>query len=298
MNVYKICRVCLTEFSRWKKEYKLLVILLLLYLYLDRYNGMIFYVAEQLEYPVTPWAFPLLMAAPRVRLVVYIGAILYFSNVSSEHPFGRYQLLRCGRTNYLFGKMLYIMLASLLYIGAVILLVIVPHVNQIYWSADWGKVLGSCSYQKAIRDFYTGSSRNNWQYVIEFYTPASAMGYSILLTWMSLCMIGLCMFFINSVKGKVYGILAGSVLVTADFLTEMISKTWLRGYLSFCSPITWSNLAYLRNNGKIWLERFPSLAYGLAAGGIVIFLLMLLIWICMWVSYRTGSRHNAFRLMV
>lgn len=82
-------------------------------------------------------------------MMLFLGVVLLFCDapfIEDEQP---YIMLRSGRRIWFIGQMLYIVVASVLYLIVlyfISVLVLLPHIE---WSAEWGKLLSTFSQTSA-----------------------------------------------------------------------------------------------------------------------------------------------------
>ena len=129
-------------------------------------------------------------------------------------------------------------MASAILVLFVMLLTLLPFINRIEWTVEWGKAIGTI----ALTD--TASVYNIpfalYQRIIYSFPPVSAMGLSLLLNWMMCSLIGLIMFVFNMSIGHSSGsIICCTITMFNYFIANFLSAQWLR-----FSPVSLSNIAY------------------------------------------------------
>ena len=294
-GIHKAWIVCKLEFLRWKKAYRLYMILGLLFLFSLQYIEPIFDFAKQMDYPVTPWIFPFFLTSMKSRFSIYFCAILYFSNLFSVQPVEKYLLLRSGGRSYLLGKVFYILAAAFVYTVLVAVLPLLPHVGQIYWSSDWGVVLGS--YER-LYSYHTSVGAYISELVIRYLTPLEAMSASFGLLWLTLSILGAMLYLLNAASGKIYGSIAAGILVGVDYFTLAFwDFDWETAFSIYLSPISCSNLHFLlygTDTKQFWYPTIGT-SFGILIGLLVV--LIALMFILQRIVYRSGSTHQCFHMM-
>ena len=283
------------EFLRWKKAYRLYMILALLLLFSLQYTEQLFTFAEQMGYPVTPWLLPFLLTSVNGRFGIYFCAVLYFGNLFSTQPIEKYLLLRSGGRSYLLGKVFYIFAAALVYTVLAAVLPLLPYLGQIYWSNDWGMILGS--YER-LASYHPGNGIYISPLITQYLTPLQAMGASFGLLWLTLSMLGSVIYLLNAASGKIYGIIVGGVLAGLDFFAaSFFSLPQQQAMSVYISPVTTSNLDFLlygTDTKQFWYPTIGT-SFGILIGLLVV--LIALMFILQRIAYRSGSTHQCFHMM-
>ena len=294
-GIRKAWSVCKLEFLRWKKAYRLYMILALLLLFSLQYTEQLFTFAEQMGYPVTPWLLPFLLTSMNGRFGIYFCAVLYFGNLFSTQPIEKYLLLRSGGRSYLLGKVFYIFAAALVYTLLAAVLPLLPYLGQIYWSNDWGMILGS--YER-LASYHPGNGIYISPLITQYLTPLQAMGASFGLLWLTLSMLGSVIYLLNAASGKIYGIIVGGVLAGLDFFAaSFFSLPQQQAMSVYISPVTTSNLDFLlygTDTKQFWYPTIGT-SFGILIGLLVV--LIALMFILQRIAYRSGSTHQCFHMM-
>lgn len=272
--LHKSFCVCLGRLRRSVRDVRVYGLLLLLLLFLLQYTGPMFAYAAELSYPLTPWLLPFMLTSQKSRLITYGTLLLLFANLFAKDRVQKSILIRSGRKAYLIGTHLYIITVAFSFPLVLEILLVLPHLSQIYFSTGWGKFLGLWTVRQAQMSgviLYISAD------VISSLSAASAMGYSILLLGLTGAIIGEVIFLLDSFFGNVSGIICAFILIGMDYFMvngffERISQQALWAHIF---PLWWSNLDWLRFHGEVQEFMYPSVQYALAASSILLMVLIL-----------------------
>lgn len=290
----KSLRVCRAEFISWRKDYRIYLVFFLLLNFVLMYTDDLFAYSAQLNYPITPWLLPLQMMGINNRMIVYGCAVLYFSNIFRSRSADQAILIRCGYKAVLLGKLLYILLAALIYGVLFEVFTILPRLNQIYFSWDWGRFLWEYSGNRAVS---AGRHIPGSLYILNSGRGWSMTLWSFLHLWLSLVLVGLLMFILNSGGGFLQGTVATGVLLGIDKATTGLIYAPLC-FVPWVSPLTWSN-AYLVDFGVVETDEMLftiPVWYADAASILLNAALIALLCLLTYLSYRRGSRRQWIHL--
>ena len=184
----------------------------------------------------SPWVFPHLTNDFICQLVVMAGVIFLFCDAPFEGESHMYILFRSGRLAWSSGHVLYIITMSLIYVVFIVAISMVPLLPNIQWSWNWGKIWGTLARTNAGAQFGMQFRVND--YLIGAFTPRKAMLLSFLLEWACTCWLGLLIYFVNAITGKMTGTFLAAGFVLLDI---MIANEWTRRAYAF-SPITLAQL--------------------------------------------------------
>lgn len=283
---------CRCEFMKWRKNYKLLLILILLFILLLYCTDRYFSYARQVQYPSSPWLYPFLMNNIWGRCTVLFCGVLYFSNVFTADPVNKYQLFRCGHRAFLWGKIFYIAGAALIYLLLVQLLLLLPHLDQICLEGGWGKLIGSWTYnEKTLGAGGLLGSRK----IIENYSALSGMSASLFLSYLNLLLLGEVIYLMNVTAGRGWGILCGGMLVAVDLGVQLMSIYDVQALAMHFSPISWSQISML-SLGEASYYQYPTLMYGVVMSLAVVAAAIIILVLLRRISYRSGSKRQWMHL--
>lgn len=148
-KVFACFSIALHNFKKWAVNPRLYILLLMEVLYLHSRLSPVGELCARTGYKVTPYLLPFLLDEGSAVMMLFLGVVLLFCDapfIEDEQP---YIMLRSGRRIWFIGQMLYIVVASVLYLIVlyfISVLVLLPHIE---WSAEWGKLLSTFSQTSA-----------------------------------------------------------------------------------------------------------------------------------------------------
>lgn len=243
------------NFRKWFTNPRIYVIALLLVGYLSLIIHPIAEFASVVHLPVTPWIFPFLAVDPYSLLMIMLGIVFLFCDAPFIDAHQPYIIIRSGRKDWVFGQIMYIMLATAFYYLFIILISIVLLLPNLDFSMGWGKVLGTLAQTNAGSQFQVTLTID--YRILLTYTPLKAMVLSFLLIYLVSIFLGLFMFVINMTSRRGIGNLLATGLI---FLSYFLHEVWI-DVLYYISPVTWASLGSLR---MVQGSFYPSLNYAVS----------------------------------
>lgn len=205
-------------------------------------------------------------------MMLFLGVVLLFCDapfIEDEQP---YIMLRSGRRIWFIGQMLYIVVASVLYLIVlyfISVLVLLPHIE---WSAEWGKLLSTFSQTSAAGQ--NGISIPFARVITARFDPIPAVLRCVVNGSLVATVLGMLMFFVNLNISRTAGGICGTALVLWNMVTY---KTWY--WFVNISPVSWVNLSRVDYDGS---SIYPSLTYILLA----LLALFAVLSVTSWVTLR------------
>lgn len=259
-----VLSVCAMNFRKWRTDYRVWTIGITLVIMVCICVDELRQIAQTLGAKIPVWIFPFLYSGYYAKIIFTLPLVLLFCNAPFTDRNQIFVYTRTGRRKWLFGQILYIFFASAAYY---VFLFAVTLLCTIFYGgagADWGKTLGALSTGQIMFDgagLITVSKA-----VVYFFTPISACAFTLLNSWLCGAVIGLLVFFLNSVtETRFAGILTAAVLVVATVLPRMHFPDLLK-----FSPVSWNTLDNIDVGG---LTNNPSFTYCIAAYLIMLALL-------------------------
>ena len=90
---------------------------------------------------ISPWLFPFVSADLYVQVAIILCSVFLFSDAPFIDESAPYVIIRSGRHLWAAGQILYIFMASAMLVLFIVLLTLLPFVNRIEWTVEWGKVV-------------------------------------------------------------------------------------------------------------------------------------------------------------
>ena len=291
----KPLRICQSSIKCMVKEEKTWIILGILFFFSLQYTEQVFLYSKEINYPVTQWIFPFAMYGSSFRLIIYASAIFLYSNIFNYERIHFYEIIRVGERNYLFGKIVFIFLIAILYTGAIQVLLILPRLNQIYLSGNWGKFWGmwALKQQEYAKNGLVVCSR-----YLYYMKAVEAMAYTAILFSLSCCIIGLIIYFFQLIGMKMLGIILSTIFLFMDF---MVKGAYLEPAviikLTYISIFSWSDLSNLRLAGEsAIIKGTPTVAYGVIGEMMIIVVLITTILVTWKISKKTEKTKEWFKI--
>ncbi len=259
--------ICLQNLRKWKTDYRVWVLailsLIMVWIYIDDINR----VAEGLGTAMPIWIYPFLYSQFHTKLIFTLPIILFFCNAPFVDGNQMFVYMRTGKNKWLCGQIIYIAAASAIYYIFLIAATLISSVlagGEI--SMEWGKTLTTTANSNAA--LYFGSPFIMVSPIVTaFFSPLSAMWFTLLMSWLCAMMIGLMIFFCNTITGtRALGITFTSMLIVLSALVD----NGFPKLLTF-SPISWNTLDKIDVSGY---TTNPTFGYCVTAYLILILLLI------------------------
>lgn len=258
--------VCLQNFRKWRTDYRIWVIALTMIIMVQIYVDDMQKISEYLNTDIPIWIFPFMYSQFHTKLIYTLPIVLMFCNAPFVDNNQIFVYTRIGRKKWICGQLLYIIIAAAVYY---IFLLIVSLFSTVFIgdvSAEWGKTLHTLAVSdvgwKVGCVFVDVSS-----IVVDFFSPLQAVWFTFLVSWLCAVLLGLLIFFCNTVfKTKYVGIVFSSALVVLSVLVEN------GGYQSIIpySPVSWNTLDNIDVGG---ITTNPTIGYCIGAYLILIAIL-------------------------
>ncbi|GAB6172484.1 hypothetical protein JCM15765_19620 [Paradesulfitobacterium aromaticivorans] len=254
-KIFRILSCSTQNLRKWSANPRIYVLVLLLLGLLSEVIRPIADFSSAVQVAATPWVFPYLALSQRVLLLLMLGIVLLFCDAPFIDAHQPYVIIRSGKKDWLWGQIVYIMLASALYflfIAIISALMLLPNLT---FSREWGKIFGTLALTDAGNQFNIGLPIS---YRLQLaYTPVGAMAFSFMMNWLVGTFLGLLMFVLNMRFAREIG----AVVVTAFVFLEYFAFE-ANGFLLFSlSPVSWASLGTLDITHT---SALPSLTYAVS----------------------------------
>ncbi len=262
-----VMAICLQNMRKWRTDYRIWVIaalvLVMVWIYIDDVRR----IASGLGTSMPIWIYPFLYSQFHTKLIFTLPVVLLFCNAPFVDGNQMFVYMRTGKTKWLCGQIIYIAVTGAIYYVFLIAATLISSVLAGgEMSMEWGKTLVTTANSNAA--LYFGSPFIMVSPIVTaFFSPLSAIGFTLLTSWLCAVMIGLIILFCNlATKIRGLGITITSLLVVLSAFAD-------NGFpmlLPF-SPISWNTLDKIDVGG---MTTNPTFGYCVTA---YLFLILLLI---------------------
>ena len=255
------------DLRKMRKDWRIPAILVLIIVAETLYTRSVFDCSAEIGYPVSPWLLPLLLADPGSRFVIQGCAVLFFCNLFSAGRQTPYVVMRSGRTPYVLGKLLYLLITSLAFTLVTAFAFVPLHLKDIVLTKDWGPLLGSWA-----RYYAPMTSGGSAARLIHAMPALSAMGCTILLLWLSFLNIGAAVLFFQMLGSRIGSVLFLGALMALELVSaniqQLTEESAVIARMMWFSPLSWSNISLIAVGEGAYRLPYPSLSYvfGMSVG--------------------------------
>ena len=220
---------------------RLLVFCVFQFSILHYYGDSVRQYAIVADYSAAPWILPFMGQNVYFQFVYGISVIYFYSNVPFMQRYEMYALMRQGKAQWAFAKLLRVWLSALLLVAVEFVLSILPLLPRLEWTSKWGKLYHSL----ALTDAGAACSvRLFFPYELLHANSAPA---TMLMLLSVLCLVtgltGTLMFVLSICFGRTAAIMVGTFLVVLSVAFENL-YLW-EAWIGFLSPFSWMNLLLL-----------------------------------------------------
>jgi len=251
MNNIKICfSIATNNIRKWSANPRIYVLLILMVMFSCHYVSPYVSVAKTLGYRVTPWIFPHMVNYFILQRFIMLGLVLLFCDAPFMDNTQPYVIIRSKKTTWAIGQIIYIALATAIYLITLICLCLIILLPTMYFSDGWGKILTTLANSNAGSKFGINYISYN---IISSFNPIQAMIFSLILEWLVGILLGLVMFATNMYFKRGVGAIVAIAIVMFDSFVGAGSV-----YVSKLSPVSFPRLGIIDSSG---ISSKPSPAY-------------------------------------
>lgn len=250
-------RIALMQLRKELFSQKAGMIALLIGLYLYIMMQPVKEFAADVGYNVTPVGLVFLSCDSFVQMLMMAGAVVLLSGAPFEDDTYPYLIVRSGRTAWVLGNCLYIILIGgiyVLFLWFATVLATLPHVDL---RMAWGKIWGTLAMTDAIDQYEV--MFNVQDGVRTYFGAGQALGLTLLLEWGCVCFIGACVYLGNRVSNKPVGTWIGVGLTLFDITIYNLFP----GYFMAYSPVSLAMLTHLMQSRWGLTLQYAGLFYGI-----------------------------------
>jgi hypothetical protein len=265
MNIKSIFLCSIINYKKWVVDVRIYTLFILILVFnIWNFSGVYEY-ARMVGFGVSPWIFPHILNTPVVMPIYGCFALLLFSDAPFMDRHTPFLMARTGRISWIWGQIFYIILTSLLYTILNYVITVISFLPYIDFTRDWGKVIRTLAmnptsaYEKGIQ--LTVIMNDS---IVTSFSAMEATLLSLGLFFLVTLFMGIIIFSLNLIVGKMSGIITAGILVFISYFSIFVGRLTIGFKVYYFSPLSWSSLQYIDwyNSGDS-----PSLQYA------VIFLL-------------------------
>lgn len=250
-SMKKLTLIARYNVKKWLTNPRVYVIFILALCYVHFMESPIGTFAENSGNPISIYIFPFFMSSLYSNIILLLLLILLFCDAPFMDAECPYIILRVGRKNWYWGQLLYIWMASAIFILMIIMFTVLVLIPNISLKEGWGKVINTFA-QTGIGTQHGIVIPFDYSIILN-YTPIEAMVIQFLLCWLIAGFLGKLIFLFNSFTTRAVGVIIAAGVVLFQLASEAISAK-----MTFFSPASWSSLAYLTRDG---IGSRPSIYY-------------------------------------
>lgn len=195
---------------------------------------------------VSPWIFPHLLINPMSVPIFGCFALLLFSSAPFVDRHKPFVVIRTGKTSWILGQLLYVFITSLLYTLLIYLITVISFIPFIEFTKDWGKVMRTLAVNpnSAVSKGITLTSLINNNIISQF-SAIEATLISLGLFFLVTLFIGMVIFSLNLMIGRMSGVITVSILIFISYFSIYVGVLTI-GYKTFYfSPLSWGTMQYI-----------------------------------------------------
>lgn len=160
---------------------------------------------------ISPWIYPLLISDANFLMLFAGGIIWFYSDIPFNHIWNSYIVLRLGREKWLINQLIYIIVSAFIIPLEVIGLTWIAIFPRMEFQYDWGKIIYTLA-NTSVGSEFSILWKISPQY-IEKYNALEAMLMGILISGLGIAFMGILMFAICLIWGRICGLISESLLV-------------------------------------------------------------------------------------
>lgn len=222
------------------------MMLLIIALYLMENLSSISIFSERVNIDVTPFAFIFLVNNYNVQFIIVACAVVIFCNAPYEDESYQYMITRTGRLSWGLGQVFYIIKMSGMYVFCLVVSSLLPFVNRLQFTNEWGKIWGTLAKTDAGSQY--GIELSVSQNIIRDYDPINALVITILLEFACVMCIGFVIYFGNKITNQSIGTVIGALITVLDVC---IANDWADCAYGF-SPVSLAQINTFYGYASKW----------------------------------------------
>lgn len=239
MTDFKMIRICAqVNFQKWAVNPRIYTLAVVIIAFLIYHSFGLSQFAADKDVAVTAWIFPHLTTPPVMQVFACL-AILLFSDAPFADRHMPFLVVRSGQRNWIIGQLLYIIVASFIFVVFIFLISILVLIPNVQFSTDWGIILRTLAVESAPAVTIFPDPR-----ILSMFSVFEAVSLSFGLFWLVSVFIGVLIFCFNIVIGKMSGLVASGIFIFISFFSIVHGRLILGDWISYFSPISWMSMSF------------------------------------------------------
>ena len=156
-------------------------------------------------------------------IIMFILTLLLFMDAPFIDNNSLYVVSRIGRYRWCVGKILYIFIAAIIFNGVILLTAILSSVAYSFPGNIWSETFLGVVNGDAVSKGFDVTFYNTE--IVQFLSPAGTAFMSALLMVLLDCMVGMLLYLLNLVNGKVIGCAVTSIFYLAGYTVSGLEYT-------------------------------------------------------------------------
>ena len=279
-RVLYLCRVHVKELFHTPIFYAYLC---LFFVYFFQLNKPAVRLQEEVGIRFNAWGYTVgVFSSSLSTMVLGLGAVMLFSDLPLFRENALFESMRCSRNVWLGGRVLYIVCVSFFYALYMMLMCALTSGGNFGELSKWGKLLNSYANGYAV-DGYSVSIELTL-YGIAHFTPAEAFGLTLLMSALSVTLVGLMMLALSLLFGRTAALFGGSIIAVLDFLVAEKLAYWIY----HLSPLSFSRLSIVCNPDMPYYPTLTEAFVILLIGSVI----------CILLAVLAVHRHKKFAVQI
>ncbi len=236
-NISIICRVCLESIRKWKHEPRMWSVAFLVAFFCWNEIGIVRQICVEQNLAVSNWFFPFLFSDTMYKLFFFFGILLLFCDAPFIDNQQMLVILRSGKKNWFYGKILYVFAASNCYFLWMFFLSIVEFIPYVGFSTEWESIIEMLSINGKIGIYTVPISRNIVLQLTPILAFLGAYGVCVLTS----CFLGLLIFYLNMHQKGNLGVGIALCILLLTGVVDVLPTKYQRTLL-YLSPVSWTDV--------------------------------------------------------
>ena len=198
-------------------------------------------------------------------LVLQGGMVVFmFSDLMQLDQYTYWNMIRCGKRNYLLGQFIYVFLISLLYTGVLFVISLILVLPAVKSPVTWGSFIRQMCRKLLLLGSevgITGFTLEMKESLINAVSPVGALAASLLLCVLVTTFLGMLIISLTVLVSRKAGLAFAGILAALPCFARFLGSISLGIWLNYVSPVSWYDINFLDWEG---LGGYPSFSYAVA----------------------------------